>query len=183
MTRSSLFTFVGPAEPVDPWALAVLLDPPPSLVVLDGVNEAMSLHRLNPREEDGVALFRARLVKPCTAAGAAVLSADHVVKDRERRDRTPIGSVHKGNGLTGSLIYLDNVAPFGRGERGCSHVYVTKDRPGYLRRHGRPGRTPGRTFMGSLVVDDTRMSAPGLDLAFFEPPDEPSAPSTSRRDG
>ncbi|MGH8774816.1 MAG: AAA family ATPase [Jiangellaceae bacterium] len=176
------FTFVGPNEPVDPWALAALLDPPPSLVVLDGINEAMSLHRYNPREEDGVALFRARLVKPCTAVGAAVLSADHVVKDRERRDRTPIGSVHKGNGLTGSLLYLDNVAPFGRGERGCSHVYVTKDRPGYLRRHGRPGRTPGRTYMGSLIVDDTRTLVPTLDLAFIEPPDEPQREAAVSRD-
>ena len=92
--------FVGPNEPVDQFALAVLLDPAPSLVVLDGVNEAMSLHRLNPREEDAVAVFRHRLVKPCTAVGAAVLACDHVVKDRDKRGRDAMGSIHKG--ATGS---------------------------------------------------------------------------------
>jgi hypothetical protein len=164
--------FVGPNEPVDPFALAVLLDPAPSLVVLGGVNEAMSLHRLNPREEDAVAVFRHRLVKPCTAAGAAVLACDHVVKDRDRRGRDAMGSVHKGNGLTGSLILLENVAPYGRGERGCSHVYVTKDRPGHLRRHGRPSKMPGKTYIGSLIVDDTRTTVDRLDLVLVEPPEQ-----------
>jgi hypothetical protein len=28
--------------------------------------------------------------------------------------------------------------------------------------------------MGSLVVDDTRLTAPVLDLVFLEPPDEPA---------
>jgi RecA-family ATPase len=154
-----LFTFVGPNEPVDPYALGALLDPGPSLVVLDGVNEAMSMHGQGIRDEDGVAAFRRRLVKPCTAVGAAVLACDHVVKDRERRGRDPLGSVHKGNGLTGSLILLENVAPFGRSARGCSHLFVTKDRPGHLRRHGRPSRLPGKTFIGTLVVDDPRMGA------------------------
>jgi AAA domain len=177
-----LFTFVGPGEPADPYAVAALLDPPPSLVVLDGINEAMSLHRYSPREEDAVALFRARLVKPCTAAGAAVLSLDHVVKDREKRDRSALGSIHKGNALTGSLIMLENVAPFGRGQRGCSHIYVGKDRPGHLRRHGQSGKTPGKTYMGSLIVDDTRISVPFLELYFTEPAEkDTSTESTTTR--
>jgi len=167
-----LFHFVGPEEPYTRERLAHLLAYAPTLVVFDGVNEAMSLHRWGIREEDGAAAFRRCLVKPCTAAGAAVLSADHVVKDREKRDRGPLGSIHKGNGLTGSLILLENVAPFGRGARGCSHVFVTKDRPGFLRRNGRADRkTPGKTFMGSLIVDDTRTWVSYLDLAFIEPQD------------
>ena len=167
------FAFVGPNEPVDCFALAALLDPAPSLVVLDGVNEAMSMHAMGIRDEDGAAAFRRRIVKPCTAVGAATLACDHVVKDRERRGRDALGSVHKGNGLTGSLILLENARPFGRGERGVSHVFITKDRPGYLRRHGRPNpKTPGKTYMGTLIVDDTRTWAPhGVDLAFIEPTD------------
>jgi len=176
------FAFAGPIEPVDPYALAALLDPAPSLVILDGVNELMSLHGQGIRDEDGVAAFRRRLVKPCTAVGAAVLACDHVVKDRERRGRDALGSIHKGNGLTGSLIALDNVAPFGRGARGCSHVYVTKDRPGHLRRHGRPSKLPGKTYMGSLIVDDERTWTDGLSLAFIEPPDEAQPETTVNRD-
>jgi len=165
--------FVGPSEPVDPFVLATLLDPVPSLVVLDGVNEAMSLHGTGIRDEDGAALFRRRLVKPCTAVGAAVLGADHVVKDRERRDRGPLGSIHKGNGLNGSLILLENVEPFGRGQRGASHVFVTKDRPGHLRRHGRASKLPGKTYMGTLIVDDNRTKVPWTEVVLTEPPDQP----------
>lgn len=133
----------------------------PTLVVFDGVNEAMALHRWAIREEDGAAEYRRRLVKPCTRVGAAVLSLDHVVKDAEKRTRNALGSVHKGNGLTASLILLENAEPFGRGQRGRSQVFITKDRPGFLRRHGRPDpRVPGKTYMGELVVDDTRRSVP-----------------------
>lgn len=175
-TISKQFRFVSPEEPVQVEYLAALLNPAPTLVILDGVNEAMSLHNLGVREEDGAAGFRRRLVKPWTRVGAAVLSADHVVKDRERRDRGPLGSVHKGNGLSGSLIMLENAEPFGRGQRGRSHVYVTKDRPGHLRREGRPvPKVPGKTFMGELVVDDTRMFKPYLELTFWAPKDHEDA--------
>lgn len=163
------FAFVGPDEPVTSDALAALLTPPPTLVILDGVNEAMSLHRLAIREEDGAAQFRRMLVKPCTAAGAATVALDHVVKDREKRGRDALGSVHKGNGLTGALILLENAEPFGRDLRGRSHVFVTKDRPGHLRRNGRSSGTPGKTFLGELVVDDTRSHVNYLDMQFHAP--------------
>ena len=52
------FHFVAPNEPVDAAALAVLLGHSLSLVVLDGVNEAMSLNGWSIREEDGAAAFR-----------------------------------------------------------------------------------------------------------------------------
>jgi hypothetical protein len=167
------FLFVGPDEPATEERLTTLLEAGPSLVVFDGVNEAMSLHRWGIRDEDGAAMFRRRLVKPFTAIGAATLAADHVVKDKEKRGRDPLGSIHKGNGLTGTLVLLENADPFGRGLRGRSHVYVTKDRPGFLRRQGRPDRrTPGKTFMGELVVDDSRIHVDHLEMRFWAPKDE-----------
>jgi hypothetical protein len=177
------FHFVGPNEPVRAERLAALTDYRPSLAVLDGVNEAMSMHTMEIRDEDGVAMFRRRLVKPFTAVGAAVLGADHVVKDRERRGRSPLGSIHKGNGLTGSLILLETADPFGRGERGRSHVYVTKDRPGYLRRHGKRTKTPGKTFVGELVVDDS-WHTPEPEVRFWAPKDdEPAVSPDGQPDG
>lgn len=175
------FRFLGPEEPLHPLWLEEfgLLDPAPSLVVLDGVNEAMALHDWDADKVAGAAAYRRRLVKPFTAVGAAVLGADHVVKDRERRTRFAMGSVHKGNGLSGSLIMVENVEPFGRDQRGCSHVFVTKDRPGALRRHGRNGKTPGKTFMGELIVDDTN---DWFELAFLAPaarPDGVEQPDTA----
>jgi hypothetical protein len=180
------FAFVGPEDPVTPAALAAVLTPAPTLVVLDGVNEAMSLHRLAIREEDGAAQFRRLLIKPCTATGAATLALDHVVKDREKRGRDALGSVHKGNGNNGVILMFETAEPFGRGLRGRSHVHVVKDRPGHLRRHGRPGRIPGKTYLGELVVDDTRTRRSYLDLQFYapnEPDPEPGVEQQSQEDG
>jgi hypothetical protein len=170
------FKFVGPTSPVTPDRIARLLDPAPSLVVLDGQNEGMALHAQAIREEDGAAAFRKLLVKPWCEAGAAVLSCDHVVKDKEARGRYALGSIHKGNALNGSLILLENDNPFGRGQRGTSRVYVVKDRPGYLRRHGQGTKTSGKTYLGQVVVDDTRRYHNALDLAFLPPADDVPEP-------
>jgi hypothetical protein len=79
------------------------------------------------------------------------------------------------------LISLENVAPFGRGARGASHVYVMKDRPGHLRRHGKPTKLPGKTYIGTLIVDGTYAEVDQLDLAFVEPPkDAKSAPAVTQ---
>jgi len=173
----SMFRFIGPEQPATAYALAELIvEGMPSLVILDGVNEAMALHGQGIRDEDGAASYRRRLVKPFTRVGAAVLSLDHVVKSPEHRGRSPIGSVHKGNGITGSLIVLENAEPFGRGARGCSHVFVTKDRPGHLRQHGRPGKDAGKTYLGTLVVDDSQTFGPDFTMKFFAPtPDDNNA--------
>lgn len=165
----ALFHFVSPERAADPGALAALVGRAPSLVIFDGVNEGMSLHRAEIRDEDGAATFRRRLVKPFTRAGIAVLSADHVVKDREKRDRYALGSVHKANALTGAQINLEGAEAFGRDRRGASHVFVTKDRPGHLRQHGEPTRDPGRQYLGTLVVDDTRERVSYLDTSFLAP--------------
>lgn len=93
----------------------------------------------------------------------------HVPKNLEGRGRDAYGSVHKGNAIDGARIVLDNVEPFGRGLRGVSYVYVTKDRPGQLRAEGRSTKLPGKTFFGTLVVD---ASDEGPDfLTFWAPKD------------
>jgi hypothetical protein len=172
------FRFIAPTSPVTAAQITRLCDTPPSLVILDGVNEGMSLMGAAIREEDGVAAFRRAVITPWTRVGAAVLTCDHVVKDREARGRYALGSIHKGNALSGALIVLENADPFGRGARGRSHIYVTKDRPGHLRRHGRPTKnSPGKTYVGELIVDDTRTHVSYLDLAILAPAeDKPATP-------
>jgi hypothetical protein len=163
--------FVAPARPArDEW-IAPLLDPPPTLVVHDGVNEAMSLHSADIMAADGAARFRRRLVVPFLRVGAATIACDHVPKDREARGRDAYGSVHKGNALDGARILLEMAAAFGRGLRGASHVFVTKDRPGQLRVHGRPTSVPGKTYIGTLVADDADPFTP-FALSFYAPRDD-----------
>lgn len=167
------FVFIGPERRVGPGVIAGLVaDRAPTLVVLDGQNEAMALHGQGIREEDGAADFRRLLVKPFARCGAAVVTLDHVVKDPDRNGQGyALGSVHKGNGLNGALILVENVDPFGKGRNGSSQVYVTKDRPGELRRLGRPTRVARKFFVGMLYVEAE--SGPGgmpRWVMRFEPP-------------
>lgn len=147
--------FVAPGRAVRAGWLLELLNPSPVLVIHDGVNEAMCLHGADSMATDGAATFRRSLIVPCLRAGAATISCDHVTKSAEGRGRYAIGSAHKVAAIDGSAFMVENVEPFGRGMRGASRVYVTKDRPGRLRAHGKPTSMPGKTFIGVLKVDAT----------------------------
>jgi hypothetical protein len=168
------FKFVGPDTKATAHTIAALVGLEPRLVILDGVNEGMVLHGHKINDPDGAAHFRRLLIKPFTAVGATVLAADHVVKNRENQGRDAFGSVHKGNAIDGCRIMLENVHEFGRGMKGKSRVFVTKDRPGFLRSHGQRSNIPGKTYMGDLVVDDTQEKSPDLVMRLWPPQqDEP----------
>jgi hypothetical protein len=169
--------FVAPARPVQGAWLTPLLDPPPALVIHDGVNEAMSLHGDDTNQTDGAATFRRNIIKPFLAAGVTSLACDHVVKNSDSRGRYAIGSVHKVNAIDGAALLMENIEPFGRGLRGASSVYITKDRPGQLRAHGRPVTgVPGKTLIGVLAVDASPEA--GEDFLTFHPPREKDADET-----
>jgi hypothetical protein len=168
-----LLVFVAPHEAIRKERREVLLTPPPSLVIHDGVNEAMSLHADEIEKAGGAAAFRRRLIVPFLRVGAATLACDHVPINTDPSRRDAYGSVHKGNVLTGARIGLENVEPFGRGLRGVSKVFVTKDRPGYLRAAGRPDNGgAGKTFVGMLVGDDSDPYRP-FSLMFYGPKEKP----------
>ena len=87
--------------------------------------------------------------------------------------------MHKGNALDGARIALENKDAFGRGLRGRSYLYVTKDRPGHLREHGRATGVPGKFYMGTLVGDASDPFEP-FSLMFYAPkPDDEAASATS----
>ena len=132
--------FIAPSRAARTEWVTALLQPKPTLVVHDGVNEAMSLIGAEIKDVDGAAMFRRRLVTPFLRAGAATLACDHMPMVRDAGRRDAYGSVHKGNTLDGARIMLENTAPFGRHMRGVSYVFATKDRPGHLRANGRPAR-------------------------------------------
>ncbi|WP_051866255.1 AAA family ATPase [Streptosporangium roseum] len=150
------FAYLRPEEPLtagggrDDLAQA-LGDLTPTIVTLDGVTEGMTLHGYDPLNNKEVAAFGQMLAKPITLTGAAVVSLDHVTKDRENRGRYAIGAVHKLNGLNGAMYSLENREPFGVGTTGRSGLYISKDRPGQLRRHSLPS-AGDRKWFADLVV-------------------------------
>lgn len=115
---------------------AVMEDLKPTLVILDGVTEAMTLFGLEIKDNGDAARFARSLSKWLAGYGAAVVEIDHVVKNAETRGRYAIGGVHKLNAITGAAYTLDNRTPFGIGRTGKSAVMISKDRPGQLRRKG-----------------------------------------------
>jgi hypothetical protein len=169
--------FVGPTRPAREGWLDEHLQAAPTLVVHDGINEAMSLHGAEIKDAEGASAFRRRLVVPFLRAGAATLACDHLPLSHDGSRRDAYGSVHKGNALNGARILLENEHPFGRRMRGVSHVYVTKDRPGHLRANGRTTKVPGKTFMGTLVVDDSQATGPDFEMRFYAPTKDDKPPS------
>lgn len=123
----------------------------PTLSILDGVTEAMSLHGLEMKDNTDIATFGKLLPRWIADRGPATVALDHVTKSAEGRGRYAIGGVHKLNGLNGAGYVLENRRPFGVGLTGRSTVYITKDRPAQLRRHALPGRD-GLFWFGDLVI-------------------------------
>jgi hypothetical protein len=91
------FVYVRPDEPLEKAGRADLEAAAEGavLAVLDGITEALTLHGLDLASNGDVAAWLDLLPRPLARTGAAVLTIDHVVKDRENRGRYAIGAQHK----------------------------------------------------------------------------------------
>ncbi|HKZ14406.1 MAG TPA: DnaB-like helicase N-terminal domain-containing protein [Solirubrobacterales bacterium] len=126
------FIYVQPHEPIVPADLDDVLERSPALAIVDGVTEAMTIHGLSLNDNEDVAKWLETLPRPAMRSGAATVLVDHVVKDKEARNRYAIGAQHKLAGV--HVAYsLEVVEPFGRGKQGVVRVKVQKDRPGHVR--------------------------------------------------
>lgn len=142
------------------------------VVINEGMSVAYDVYGLQVKENDSATHFRRVLVKPHLVAGRAVLTTDHVVKDRDTRGRYAIGGVMKLNAASGGAFLLVNIEGLAPGKRGVSSLYVTKDRPGGVKRHGvRAGDKfdPQVRRIGTLVVDDSREFVSYLDVRITPP--------------
>lgn len=119
--------------------LAKALAHRPTLAVIDGVTEAMTIHGYETSSNDGAALFYALLPRWLAHQGPAVALIDHVPKDEERNKRYALGAQHKLAGLDGAAYMVDLIRPFGHGQHGISRVRISKDRPGRVREHSPHG--------------------------------------------
>ncbi|WP_447646758.1 AAA family ATPase [Nocardioides zeae] len=169
------FHYVRPEGPVGTGInsddLAVLLgDVRPTLAILDGVTEAMTLHGLNPLDNADAAKFGRMLPRRLAESGAACVSLDHVTKSAEGRGRYSIGAVHKLNALDGAAYVLENRKAFGVGITGKSSVKIAKDRPGQLRKHALTA-AGGLHWFGDLVLDSRDEGFAEVEVVAPEPRD------------
>lgn len=133
----------------------------PTLIIVDGVTEAMAMFGLELKENTDVATFGQKLLRPLAATGAALVTLDHVVKNGENRGRYSLGGVHKLNGINGVKYIVEAVHPFGVGLTGRSRVRIAKDRPAQLRKHALPGGERLHWFADLVVESHGEFSAAG----------------------
>lgn len=146
-----------------------------TLVVVDGVTEAMTLLGLELKENSEIARFGRILLRPLADTGAAVVSLDHVVKSSESRGRYALGGVHKLNGVDGVQYMLEAVHPFGINTEGRSRLRVAKDRPAQVRKNALPGgRNPMHWFADLVVKSESDDFAEAHLYPPIQRPDDPA---------
>jgi hypothetical protein len=134
----SNFIYVQPEERVTAGLtkLEAALARSPTLAVIDGVTEAMTIEGLSLSDNADVATFYDRLPRWLARRGPAVLLIDHVVKSNDDRGRYAIGAQAKLAGITGAAYGVTMKSAFGRGRTGRAQLYLRKDRPGWVSTEG-----------------------------------------------
>ena len=101
-----------------------------TLVIVDGITEAMTLHGLSLMDNEDVARWIALLPRRVADTGPAVLQVDHVVKNSDARGRYAIGGQHKLAAIDGVAYKLITIRSFGQGNHGHAKLVIDKDRHG-----------------------------------------------------
>lgn len=104
-----------------------------TLVVIDGVNEAITAYGLKINDTEGVASFYKSYPRKISALGPAVAMIDHVTKNAEGRGVYAIGSQHKRAGIDGASYIVEKMAHLAPGKHGKAKLMLAKDRPGHVR--------------------------------------------------
>jgi hypothetical protein len=164
--------YIPPDEPLIEGVMeslvALIGDHKIPLVVIDGVTDAMATLGFDAdKSNTHAASFDRKLLKPLARAGPAVVTVDHVTKERDGRGRYAIGAQHKLAAISGAAFIFERKQHFGRGRDGVAHVTLSKDKPGWLRREA-----------GGNVIAVLRLKSDpdsGQVTGGFEPPREGDA--------
>jgi hypothetical protein len=134
-----------------------LMEIQPELIVVDGVNAAMTLLNLDLTSNRDATFFSQQLLKPLALSGAGVITIDHVTKSKEGRGNYAIGAQAKRADINGAAIMVEVVQPFGRGMTGELILKVTKDRPGRVREVSKEAKFAGRVLLQSSAEGTVKM--------------------------
>jgi hypothetical protein len=135
-----------------------LMEIVPELIVVDGVNAAMTLLNLELTSNRDATFFSQQLLKPLALSGACVITIDHVTKSKESRGNYAIGAQAKRADINGAAIMCEVVLPFGRGMSGELTLKVTKDRPGHVREHSKEAKFAGTVQLKSSATGSVEMT-------------------------
>ncbi|WP_191565148.1 AAA family ATPase [Janibacter melonis] len=184
------FRYIGPDEPFHrflPTGIDLhehLEQHQPELVILDGVNAAMTLQGLDLNSNKDATTFAQQILKPLTVRDTTVVYIDHTPKDSENTSKGGIGAQAKRAMTSGCTLRVDAVKPFGKGQDGRLRIHVDKDRQGDVRGISAPSK--GTHWFGDFTL--THNPAEGtVDASLDAPegfdPDQPAQPATFRPTG
>jgi hypothetical protein len=138
---------------------------PFSLIILDGVNAAMTVMGLNPdSSQNDATAFTQRLLRPLANTGAAVVTIDHVPKNKETRGKGGIGAQAKRAMTRGCALSVEVAREFGPGMHGELKLMVDKDTPGKVRGVSGNGRYAGLVHLDSTTPGSVAIQVEAPDL-------------------
>ena len=137
----------------------------PELIIVDGVNAAMTLLNLELTSNRDATFFSQQLLKPLASCGACVVTIDHVPKSKDNRGNYAIGAQAKRADINGCAIAVEVTLPFGKGMNGELSLKVTKDRPGAVRENSKEAKFAGTVSLRSssegsvvMVIESPQMT-------------------------
>jgi len=125
------FKYVQNPEPCDyPGLIQWAKREKPKAVFLDGMAEALIADGYNEDKAEDVLPFLRLRVRPFADAGAAVVIADHVTKNKESRGRNPRGSSGKLGRYDGCAYVVELIKAYSPTTAGAVRLLIAKDRNG-----------------------------------------------------
>ena len=156
------------AEHLDTWQ--------PGLVIVDGVNAAMTLLGLDLISNTDATRFAQTLLRPISARGAAVLYVDHTPKSKENDTKGGIGAQAKRAMTTGAAFKVEVIKAFGKGQDGKLRIRVDKDRPGHVRGVSKPNKNGH--WAGDAIINST--PGGGISITITNPEESAAETGTFR---
>lgn len=150
----------------------------PTVVVVDGVNAAMTLMGMDLQSNVDATRFFQMVLKPLTRIDSAVITVDHVTKSAEGRGTYAIGAQAKKAMTNGAMIGVRAVEQFGRGRLGKLELTVLKDKAGGLRAIAE-SRGRGPDYLASVTIDARDQDRIMTDI-YFESKEQQSADGISK---
>jgi len=125
------FKYVHNPEPADyPGLIEWAKRTKPTAVFLDGMAEALVAEGYNEDKAEDVLPFLRQRIRPFADAGAAVVIADHVAKNKESRGRNPRGSGGKLGRYDGCAYVVELIKAYSPTTAGSVRLLIAKDRNG-----------------------------------------------------
>ena len=174
------FGYVSPSAPLlksNPVELQGWIDAS-TLVVIDGVTDAMALHAWDPLSNEDTAKFMQTLVARFAASSQdpTVILVDHVTKAKSDRGGYAIGAQHKMAAVHVQFT-IKTIDPFDSDHAGEVRLSVTKDRYGQIQRLADHGRQRQRE-VASVRFYPSGSPGGGLSVS-VDPPNRPASHSVA----